>query len=134
VAVVSPNGKLLYISPSIERMGYDSDDFFNHVGVLHPDDRPIASTSFQSALANPGRVVHAEFRIQHANGTWRWQDIAFTNLCTDPSVGGIVVNFHDVTERKTFEHQLEHAAYHDRLTGLSNRAGFMRKVEALARD
>jgi diguanylate cyclase (GGDEF)-like protein len=58
--------------------------------------------------------------------------VRFTNRCDDPSVEGIVVNFHDISERKQFEEQLAHAAYHDRLTGLANRAGFVSSLERAA--
>jgi len=129
VAVVTPAGAVKYISPSIERMGYDVDGFLEHVGQIHPDDRAQAIENFTALLTDPDNVVTAEMRLKHADGTWRWQDVSFANRCADPSVEGIVVNFHDITERKGFEDQLAHAAYHDRLTGLSNRAGFVRKLE-----
>jgi diguanylate cyclase (GGDEF)-like protein/PAS domain S-box-containing protein len=130
VAVVTPLGELAYISPSIERMGFDAEEFFKHVGQIHPDDRARTAEAFTAALAEPDLLVKVETRLKHADGTWRWQDVNLTNRCTDPSVEGIVVNFHDITARKNFEAQLAHAAYHDRLTGLSNRAGFVQKLEA----
>ena len=48
-------------------------------------------------------------RVRHPDGTYRWQDVRFTNLCHDPSVEGIVVNFHDITERKRAEDALQEA-------------------------
>lgn len=129
VAVVTPAGEMLYISPSIERLGYDADEFLRHMGQIHPEDRDRSVEAFGAVLADPDHVAHAEIRMMHADGTWRWQDANFTNRCADDSVQGIVVNFHDITERKHFEDELAHAAYHDRLTGLSNRAGFVQKLE-----
>ena len=41
---------------------------------------------------------------------------------------GIVLNAHDVTERKELEHDLRHQALHDGLTGLANRAMFAELV------
>jgi diguanylate cyclase (GGDEF)-like protein len=56
------------------------------------------------------------------------------NLVDDPVIGGIVVNYRDVTERKALERQLVHDAFHDPLTGLANRALMVDRTQhALAR-
>ena len=47
---------------------------------------------------------------------------------------GIVLNSRDVSERKAFEEQLAHQAFHDPVTGLANRALFAERVRhAVAR-
>ena len=46
----------------------------------------------------------------------------------------MVVNYRDITERKTLEEQLRHQAFHDVLTGLENRFLFLDRLgHALAR-
>jgi diguanylate cyclase (GGDEF)-like protein len=52
------------------------------------------------------------------------------NMLDNPAVGGIVVNSRDISERKRLEEQLTHQAYHDPLTGLANRALFIKQIEA----
>ena len=48
---------------------------------------------------------------------------------------GAVVAMHDITERKAFEEQLAHQAFHDPLTGLPNRTLFMERLgHALVRS
>jgi diguanylate cyclase (GGDEF)-like protein len=51
------------------------------------------------------------------------------NLTDDPDVGGVVVNLHDITDRKKAEDDLSHQAFHDGLTDLANRALFHDRVE-----
>jgi diguanylate cyclase (GGDEF)-like protein len=46
----------------------------------------------------------------------------------DTNVKGIVLNTRDVSERKRFEEQLSHQAFHDQITGLANRALFQDRV------
>ena len=47
----------------------------------------------------------------------------------DGEVVGAVIAFRDITERKAFEQQLAHQAFHDGLTGLSNRALFVDRLD-----
>ena len=129
VAVVTPQGHISYVSPSIERMGYLPEEFSDQMDRLHADDVSRAAAAFIESVTHPGRNVQIEVRMLHADGTYRWQDVTLTNRCDDPSVDGIVVNFHDISERKIVEAQLAHVAYHDRLTGLSNRTDFVRRLE-----
>ena len=52
-----------------------------------------------------------------------------TDLLQDEHVRGIVLNGRDVSERKAFEDQLAHQAFHDPVTNLANRALFADRVE-----
>ncbi len=51
-------------------------------------------------------------------------DVVLINQLRDPAVAGIVLTFHDVTDRKSYELRLEDLAFRDPLTGLANRAFF----------
>ena len=59
-----------------------------------------------------------------------------TRTCsTTTHVRGIVLNSRDVSERKAFEEQLAHQAFHDPVTDLANRALFVERVRhAVARN
>jgi diguanylate cyclase (GGDEF)-like protein len=58
-----------------------------------------------------------------------WLSTRVVNLLDEPDVRGIVVNLHDITDRKLAEEELAHQAFHDSLTGLANRALFRDRVE-----
>jgi len=47
---------------------------------------------------------------------------------------GVVLVFHDVTERRRAAHKLSHAATHDALTGLVNRGEFERRLTRVVAD
>ena len=65
---------------------------------------------------------------------WRDFDCILVNLLDDPAIGGVVITFHDVTERRIYERRLTQLAYFDPLTGLANRACFNDRMRsALAR-
>ena len=67
--------------------------------------------------------------MRYADGSYRHIAAVATNLLDDPRVGGIVLTARDVNDRKAFEEQLRHRAFHDALTGLANRALFYDRVE-----
>ena len=72
--------------------------------------------------------------MRRASGSWLDAEAVVNNLLTDPNVRATVVTVRDVSERKRFENQLTHQAFHDALTGLANRALFRdRLAHALAR-
>ncbi len=138
VCVVDSGGRIATLTPAIERItGFTPDEYLGKVGFefIHPDDIVTASDALTEALAKPGQVVRTELRAIHRDGSWRWSDISIMNLLDDPAVRGIVTNFHDTTERKQIEQRLAYDAYHDHLTGLSNRTAFHEALKrALARS
>ena len=106
-------------------------------GTGRADRSPRSSTTrtarpSSSALADlasgHGAERRFEFRIKHADGTWRTIEAIGRNLLEDPAVAGIVINHRDITERKVLEEQLTRQAFHDALTGLPNRALFSDRV------
>ena len=74
-----------------------------------------------------------EWRVRHADGSWRFLQSIVTNLLHEPSVGGLVLNSRDITDQKLLEDQLRHEAFHDPLTGLANRALFAEHLDQAVR-
>jgi PAS domain S-box-containing protein len=113
MAILDPQGRTLYESPAMRQLvgarpgGYPANPPFAQV---HPDDLPKLASDF-AALAE-GRVATLPLtgRFKHADGTWHNADGVGTNLLDDPAVGGIVLNFRDVTERMLAEQQAHDAA------------------------
>jgi PAS domain S-box-containing protein len=110
IALLTPEGTVIYASPSIERiLGYPPHEFmtFNGFAVIHPGDLPSLVHTFQHLLAIPGLVATQQIRSCHKDGSWRWVEATLTNLLHDPDVQAIVTNLHDITERKQAEEKLK---------------------------
>jgi diguanylate cyclase (GGDEF)-like protein/PAS domain S-box-containing protein len=132
ITVLDADGVVTYQSPSIERvLGYRADEvegtrFDRLVGEA---DRPRLA----QVVSNVGRErteTHAlECMLQHRDGTWLQFEVQHTDLLRDEHVHGIVLNSRDVSERKAFEEQLAHQAFHDPVTNLANRALFADRVQ-----
>jgi diguanylate cyclase (GGDEF)-like protein/PAS domain S-box-containing protein len=136
--ILGPDGTVSYQSPAVERvLGYPVGERIGRpiFELTHPDDIGLVEQSMRELASSPNAQRTVELRSLHANGTWREIEATGTNMLHDPAVAGIVVNYRDITERKTLERELTHLAYHDPLTGLANRALFMERVNAaLARS
>lgn len=138
VVVIDGDGKVTYASPAVERVfGQPVEELVGSVGMdaVHPDDRLEAARALADLMTRPGASQKTEFRIIDGEGRPRWIEITAVNMLEDPAVEGIVSNARDISERKELESRLVHAASHDSLTGLANRALLVDRIElALARS
>lgn len=106
IVVINSRGKLLYASPSIVRLygrSYNEIIGINGLRYVHPIDIPKIAKLLGQIILNPKKLISVELRIKHKNGEWRWVSARATNLLRDEHVKGIVVNFHDITDRKILE-------------------------------
>ena len=109
VTVYDAEGTVRYVSPSIERMlGYEPEERIGSKSfdLIHHDDVERAKAKFAEALRKPNLPICVEVRVRHKDGSWRYVEVVGTNLLSDPSVRGIVLNWRDVTERKQAEEEL----------------------------
>jgi diguanylate cyclase (GGDEF)-like protein/PAS domain S-box-containing protein len=137
VAVLGADGVIKYQSPAAERvLGRSPDEAIGRPAAeaIHPDDRAAVERRLNEVASVDGAEATFEFRARHNDGSYRMLEAIAKNLLDDPAVGGVVVNYRDITERKALEEQLRHQAFHDVLTGLANRSLFRdRLAHALAR-
>jgi diguanylate cyclase (GGDEF)-like protein/PAS domain S-box-containing protein len=130
--IASADGTIIYESAAVERvLGYRPEARVGRGALddVHPDDRDWAAQLLEDVVRVPASQVTAEVRASHADGTWIVLEVVGKNLLDDPAVGGIVVNYRDVTGRKALEDELKRQAFHDSLTGLANRALFADRLE-----
>ncbi|HEV7207985.1 MAG TPA: diguanylate cyclase [Mycobacteriales bacterium] len=101
--------------------------------MTHPEDLPHLRAALAGAakLAD-GQVLQVRARGRHADGSWRWLSRRFTPFRRDAA--GAVVEvlgvLRDITDVVQAEEKLTHAALHDSLTGLPNRALLVERLEA----
>ena len=131
VSVVASDGRIVYESDAMRRvLGHEPSQRIGHpfAEIVHPEDVALVRALFSGLLDQHNAEQTCEIRLRHADGSWRWVEAIGQNLTQDPAIGGIVMNFRDVTDRKRLEQQLQYDAFHDPLTGLANRALFADRV------
>ncbi len=130
--VVGRDTTIAYASPSAGRLLAWAAEGLVGTGLaalIHPDDSGELAPMLVAAEARPGVTLRVEWRLRHADGTWRLMETLVTSQLAQAAVQGVVLNGRDVTERKQFEDQLRHQALHDPLTRLPNRALFADRLE-----
>jgi diguanylate cyclase (GGDEF)-like protein/PAS domain S-box-containing protein len=136
ITVLDAQGTVTYQSPSVQRvLGYRVEEIegreFAH--LLSLSDRPRLAqilSGVGEAYVGGGSETHIiECSLKHRDGTWLQFEVQYTDLLQDEHVRGIVLNGRDVSERKAFEDQLAHQAFHDPVTELANRALFADRVQ-----
>jgi diguanylate cyclase (GGDEF)-like protein/PAS domain S-box-containing protein len=138
ITVLDSDMRIVYQSPSVEQvLGFTAEELIGEPfeRLLHPSD----TVRLLRRLTEGGRAVRSrpepiECLLAHKDGTIRHFEILHNNLLEDNAVKGVVLNGRDVSERKAFEEQLSHQAFHDPVTHLANRALFNERVRhAVAR-
>ena len=112
IVLLTASGVYTYASPATTRLlGYAAEELVGRSAfdLIHPDDREHAMARTLESLRQPAAVIQAEVRIQHRDGSWRWVEAVVSNFLADPSVGAIVKNYRDITERKRAEAELRRA-------------------------
>jgi diguanylate cyclase (GGDEF)-like protein/PAS domain S-box-containing protein len=130
VTVIEPDTTVRYASPASFRvLGYEPHELegMRFANLVSPEDKTRV-LSFLTAVGEDGHTGLIEFKALHKEGHWTFVETLRTSLLHDTNVKGIVLNTRDISERKEFEEQLSHQAFHDSVTNLANRALFRDRV------
>jgi diguanylate cyclase (GGDEF)-like protein/PAS domain S-box-containing protein len=132
--IVSERGILLRDAPGLDTLLRSEGAGAAGVDVATLAARTVGAGQWLSevisrVMERPGAVVERELCARVGAGEEVWLAVRVVNLLHEPYVRAVLINVHDITDRKRVERQLEHQAFHDPLTGLPNRALFRDRVE-----
>lgn len=113
IGIVSPAGKVEYLSPSARRiLGYESNELSEMgTALIHPDDQEEIHRLVSELFARPGVLLQLRFRAKHKNHQWRWVEGSASNLGALQSIKGIIINLRDITLRMQLEEELRQKTY-----------------------
>lgn len=105
IGIVDIDGMTIYQSPNIERwFGWKPEEIIGTNGwdKMHPDDIERIQKEFIEMLEEETpRTV--EYRFRCKNGKYKLIELTAANRVNDPAIGGVLVNYRDITERKYAE-------------------------------
>lgn len=109
IAIVGVDARVKYVSPNIERLfGWRPEELEAREvwHVLDPLDAPRVQAAFHELLLRPAASINLEFGYLGKDGKSRPVELIATNLCQDPVIGGVLINYHEISQRREAEERL----------------------------
>lgn len=133
---LSPDGNILYASPSITKLGgHDPEQLINRnaLELVDGEWQGHVRRSHAEVLAAKGATVRFEYMARASDGDLCWFETQSRAVCNEAGeLESVVSVIRDIDARKTVELDLVLEATRDALTGLPNRRAFNRAFEQCA--
>jgi diguanylate cyclase (GGDEF)-like protein/PAS domain S-box-containing protein len=133
--LIDPDGTVRAASAAITRvLGHDPGDVNGRglVDIVVAADRSRFMGALSDAKTTRGasdaQRVSIDVRMETRSGHEVPFQLTIVNLLDDPTVSGLIVSGQDISELHEARQKLAHAAEHDDLTGLPNRALLAREL------
>ncbi len=110
IAIIDEDGINRYKSPNIENwFGWKPEEIIGSSTWenIHPDDLDHTQEVFTSIMDKPDATVNTESRYRCKDGSYKWIEFTAINLLHEPAIRGVLLNYHDITERKMAENALK---------------------------
>jgi diguanylate cyclase (GGDEF)-like protein/PAS domain S-box-containing protein len=133
MAVINPDGKWMQVNESLcSMLGYSEQELLTQgfQAITHPDDLGNDLSNLYQLLAKKIPGYQLEKRYSHKSGTTVWvlQSASLIHDA-DGQPRHVIFQIQDISDRKKAEESIQHAAFHDALTGLPNRTLFSDRLK-----
>ncbi|SMP67907.1 PAS domain S-box protein [Anoxynatronum buryatiense] len=124
------SGEVFYSSQYLRILGYQPGDlegsYATFQRLVHPEDWEKLISDHEQHVAGEIPVVAMEYRMHCQDGRWKWVLSKGKVMQRDQNGTPLRMTgtINDITERKLAEEKIRFLSYHDKLTGLYNRAFF----------
>ncbi len=112
IAIVGADGMIKYQSPNLEKwFGWKPEDLIGTNGwdKIHPEDIDRIQKEFSEVLEKETAST-VEYRFKCKDGKYKWIELTAVNRINEPAINGVLLNYHDITERKQAIEEIEKLA------------------------
>jgi PAS domain S-box-containing protein len=102
VVIIDENAVVQYASPSVTNLiGFAPEDLIGRSGFdfIYHEDIPHVEQKLASII-NYQDETYADYRSLTKEGTLKWLEAKGKNMFQNPHIGGVLVSFRDITQRK----------------------------------
>lgn len=110
IMVVDADFVIRYVTPSVaQTLGHRPEELVGRsaTSLAEPGEQALVREFYEGMARHPGKSVTAEWRMKRVDGGYTEFEAVVCNLLANPSVQGIVVTAHDITDRKALEDGLK---------------------------
>jgi len=112
IGIMDQYGMMKYKSPNIEKwFGWLPEDLVDTNGweTVHPDDVGWLKKEFQKILSEDNATTTVEYRYKCKDGSYKMISLTATNLVRNEYIRGVLLNYHDITERRKLQNDLKNS-------------------------
>ena len=112
ILVIDVTGRIRFASPAATvSLGVAPEELVDRplAELVYPEDTTLAADLLTRLVDGPDPTASARWRLRHRDGDYRDFEAVGSNLLHEPSVGGLVLNMRDVSERVELEERLANA-------------------------
>ena len=109
IAIIDTQGIIRYKSENIEKIfGWKPEELvgLSFRETAHPEDVEQITNVFLKLIEDENASTTVEYRYKLKDGSFHTIHLTAKNLIHDPTINGVLVNYHDITEHKLAEDTL----------------------------
>jgi PAS domain S-box-containing protein len=109
IGIIDLDGIIKYKSPNSEKwFGWKPQNLIGTDGrlTIHPDDLQRIQKELIALFKKENSSKTVEYRYKCKDGSYKLVELTATNLTNDPIISGVLLNYHDITQRKQIEEEL----------------------------
>ncbi len=110
IGIIDEKGIIRYKSPNIEaHFGWRPDDLTGKEAwiTVHPNDVERIQKEFVSMLDTENSTKEVEYQYKCKDGSFKFINLKAINLISDPNINGVLMNYHDITEKNRASQELK---------------------------